>query len=313
MALFPKLKKAPRQLKTTRIGKIYIALSVGVGIAALNTGNNLLYLMLGLLLSFIVSSGILSELNIRHLTLSRILPSNPRAGEECIVLYEIQISKGFAFAIEIHEKNELFPAKAFLASINNEHPAIVTAKCNAPRRGPLKLGDIQVSTCFPFGLFIKTRSFHVPETLLVLPKPIHIHPKVIQASSQKLFNGSLNSNPNSHKNGSGDVWGIVDLPEGNDAKHIHWLKSATTGKLMQMMREPENSHVYRLQLEASSSLSVLDRRCEELAAMAQWLLRRGHLVGLQTPTKTLNASCGFAHEKRILQTLAWVGFCEEEA
>jgi len=313
MALFSKWKKAPRQLKTTRIGKVYIALSLGVGIAALNTGNNLLYLMLGLLLSFIISSGILSELNIRHLSLTRILPSHPRAGEACSVLYEIRTSKGSAFAIELHEKNALFPAKAFLSSVKNQCATLVAAKCNAPRRGPLRLGDIQISTRFPFGLFIKTRSIHLPETLLVFPKHIHIHPKVVQSSSQKRFSGNLNARLQSIQNGSGDIWGIVDLQEGNDAKHIHWLKSATTGKLMQMLREPESSHVYTLQLKASSSLSILDKQCEELAAIAHWFLRHGHHVELQTPTQTLKASSGSAHEKRILQALAWAGFEGDKA
>ena len=312
MALFSKLKKAPRQLKTTRIGKVYIALSLGVGVAALNTGNNLLYLMLGLLLSFIISSGILSEINIRHLTLTRILPSLPRAGEECILLYEVRMRKGIAFAIELHEKNELFPAKAFLASTKN-NATLVTAKCNAPQRGPLKLGDIQISTRFPFGLFIKTRSLHLPEILLVLPRRIHLHPEFIQASSQKLLNGNTDSILKPATNGSGDIWGIVDLPEGTDARRIHWLKSAAAGKLMQMLREPENSHVYILRLEAASSPSILDRRCEELAAITHWLLRHGHQVELQTPNKTLKASSGAAHEKRILRTLAWAGFGEEEA
>jgi len=312
MAFFSKLPSAPRQLKTTRIGKIYIALSLGVGVAALNTGNNLLYLMLGLLLSFIISSGILSELNIRYLSFKRILPHNPRAGEECIVLYEIQTSKSFAFAIELREENELFPAQAFLAFAKKEHPHLVTAKCMAPRRGPLLLGNVQISTRFPFGLFIKTRKLHVPETLLVLPKRICIHPGVIQASSQKFLEGNLNSTLKSAPNGSGDIWGIVDLPEGCDAKHIHWLKSAAAGRLMRMLREPENAQVYKLQLEASSSTSLLDGRCETLAAIAHWLLKNGHHVELQTPTQTLKASSGFAHEKRILQALAWAGFEEKK-
>ncbi|MCL2011192.1 MAG: DUF58 domain-containing protein [Cystobacterineae bacterium] len=312
MALFSKWK-APRQLKTTRIGKIYIALSLGIGVAALNTGNNLLYLMLGLLLSFIVSSGILSEINIRHLSLNRVLPNHPRAGEECTLLYEVQNNKGFSFAIELHEKNKLFPAKAFLASTNGKQAALVAAKCNAPRRGPLRLDEIQISTRFPFGLFIKTRNIHLPETLLVLPKRIHIQPQALLAHSPKPFNGNLNTHIKYSRNGSGDIWGVINLQAESDAKHIHWLKSAASGKLMQMLRENENAHVYMLQLETSHSLSALDAQCEKLAALALWLLRHGHHVELQTPTQTLKASFGPAHEKRILQTLAWAGFNGEEA
>ena len=38
--------RPPRRLSFTREGKIIVVLSVGVGFAAINTGNNLLYLLL---------------------------------------------------------------------------------------------------------------------------------------------------------------------------------------------------------------------------------------------------------------------------
>src|SRR5262245_33753614 len=40
----------PRKLKFTREGKYYLGITLGVGFAAINTGNNLLYLLLGMLL-----------------------------------------------------------------------------------------------------------------------------------------------------------------------------------------------------------------------------------------------------------------------
>jgi hypothetical protein len=61
----------PRRLKLTREGKYFIFITFGVGVAAINTGNNLLYLLLGMLLSLIIVSGVLSELSLRHLTVAR--------------------------------------------------------------------------------------------------------------------------------------------------------------------------------------------------------------------------------------------------
>jgi len=57
--------RPPRRLKLTREGKYFIGITFGVGFAAINTGNNLLYLLLGMLLSMIVVSGVLSELSLR--------------------------------------------------------------------------------------------------------------------------------------------------------------------------------------------------------------------------------------------------------
>ena len=48
-------------LRTTREGKAFIFVTGGVGLAAINTGNNLLFLIFGFMLSLIVMSGILSE------------------------------------------------------------------------------------------------------------------------------------------------------------------------------------------------------------------------------------------------------------
>src|SRR5262245_1763645 len=66
--------RPPRRLSFTREGRIIVILSVGVGFAAINTGNNLLYLLLGWLLSFIIASGILSELTLKRLTVERRPP-----------------------------------------------------------------------------------------------------------------------------------------------------------------------------------------------------------------------------------------------
>src|SRR5262249_27557991 len=50
-----------RPIRFTRFGTFYILFCLAVGAAAINTGNNLLYLILGILLGFIVISGYLSD------------------------------------------------------------------------------------------------------------------------------------------------------------------------------------------------------------------------------------------------------------
>lgn len=64
----------------TRAGLIYILISVVIGIAAINTGNNLLYVIVAALLSAILVSGIASALVLRGLTLDVHLPEHVFAG-----------------------------------------------------------------------------------------------------------------------------------------------------------------------------------------------------------------------------------------
>jgi uncharacterized protein (DUF58 family) len=64
----------------TRPGLIYILISVVIGIAAINTGNNLLYVIVAALLSAILVSGITSALVLRSLQLDVHLPEHVFAG-----------------------------------------------------------------------------------------------------------------------------------------------------------------------------------------------------------------------------------------
>jgi uncharacterized protein (DUF58 family) len=64
----------------TRAGVIYILISVVIGIAAINTGNNLLYVIVAALLSAVLVSGIASALVLRSLTLDVHLPEHVFAG-----------------------------------------------------------------------------------------------------------------------------------------------------------------------------------------------------------------------------------------
>ena len=72
--------RPPRRLRPTRAGWSFFAITFGVGFAALNTGNNLLYLVLALMLSFLVLSGVLSESALRGIAVRRRLPRELYAG-----------------------------------------------------------------------------------------------------------------------------------------------------------------------------------------------------------------------------------------
>jgi uncharacterized protein (DUF58 family) len=64
----------------TRAGIIYVLVSLVIGIAALNTGNNLLYIVVAAMLAAIIVSGYVSALVLRHLELDMHLPEHVFAG-----------------------------------------------------------------------------------------------------------------------------------------------------------------------------------------------------------------------------------------
>ena len=70
-----------RTIWPTRDGWWSLLVVIGLGVAAINTGNNLLYLLDSLLFGLIVVSGVLSEMVMRGLSLSSIEPEEIHAGQ----------------------------------------------------------------------------------------------------------------------------------------------------------------------------------------------------------------------------------------
>ncbi|HQG32452.1 MAG TPA: hypothetical protein PLA83_11045, partial [Deltaproteobacteria bacterium] len=66
--------KSPRGFGLTKSGKIFFVFLLAIILSAMGTGNNLLFLILACLLSFMIVSGIESEWNIRHLDVERAPP-----------------------------------------------------------------------------------------------------------------------------------------------------------------------------------------------------------------------------------------------
>ena len=70
--------------EVTRVGVIYVLVTLVIGIAALNTGNNLLYIIVAAMLAAILVSGMVSALVLRGLELDVRLPEHVFAGRPLV-------------------------------------------------------------------------------------------------------------------------------------------------------------------------------------------------------------------------------------
>lgn len=294
----------PRTLKVTRIGRTYLVVTFGVGLGALNTGNNLLYLLLGLLLSMVVVSGVLSERCLRDLSVRRVGTDEAFAGEPFAFRWSISRKQGHAFALTLSEEGSPLSGAGGVGYLPAGVEHVVRANLTAPRRGPMRLRGVRVTTTWPLGLFAKTRVLPLEGLLLVYPRRGYACQDPGDAER-----GPVGDAGNPRRNdGSGDVTGLRELAEGEDARRIHWLKSASVGKLLRVEREREERRTWMLAVEPGLTDAALERRCEEVAALAHRLLGEGHEVGLDTGVRRLRAGAGTAQERRILRALAWLGF-----
>jgi uncharacterized protein (DUF58 family) len=301
--------RPPRTLKATKSGRTYLILTVGVGLAALNTGNNLLYLVLGLLLSLLIVSGVLSERCLWRVSVRRIGSDAAFAGEPFAFRWSVKAQGGPLFALTFDEEpqpgSSSLTGQGKLGYLAKGEERVLRARMSAPRRGPVKLTGIRVSTTFPLGLFIKTRVFDESSTLWVYPRKTNAPPvAAVHDTSQIGEQGNALK-----KDGAGDLLGLRELQTGEDARRIHWMKSAAAGKLLRTEREREERKTVVLELAVSQdSPASLDAPCEILAAQAHALLSTGFEVGLEAGPLRLRPAAGSAQELRILKALAMAGY-----
>ena len=77
--LFPQ-----RTIRPTRDGWWCLFAALGLGVAAVNTGNNLAYLLCSMLLAIITVSGMLSDQSLRGVRLLPVLPDEVYAGRAAL-------------------------------------------------------------------------------------------------------------------------------------------------------------------------------------------------------------------------------------
>lgn len=170
--------RPPRRLKVTRQGKVFILVTVGVGIAAINTANNLLFLVLGFMLSLIVISGILSEAVLRRIEIRRRLPTLPWAGEPCPIEITVKNLKSIpSYCLEIQDlsSNFVINRRCFFLKVSGRKSQSTTYHCVFPKRGSYHFTGYKVITRFPFSLFAKSYFYNSPDDFIVAPR--HVAPR----------------------------------------------------------------------------------------------------------------------------------------
>src|SRR5258706_10361655 len=100
-----KWRRMRRTFRLTTTGTAFLTVTLGVGFAALNTGNNLIYLVFGFLLSLLLLSGVLSDLVLWKVDVNRVFPRRMFRGIATSVEIEVRNRKRrfSSVALEFHD------------------------------------------------------------------------------------------------------------------------------------------------------------------------------------------------------------------
>jgi len=143
------LLRLPRSLKVTTEGKWYIGILLLIGVAAINTGNNLLYLVVATMLSIIIISGVLSESSIRSVRVRRELPAHIYKGQTAMVRLRLSNRKSlfpsFSLFTSEAEVDGVSSERTYTLKLRPLREAVKTSRYTFASRGLVELSGIRVS------------------------------------------------------------------------------------------------------------------------------------------------------------------------
>ncbi len=295
----------PRQLNRTlwptRDGWWCLAAAIGLGFAAMNTGNNLLYLLVSLLLGLIVVSGILSEQSIRRLHFAAIRPHEIYAGRAAVFGVRVVNRKrwrpSYSVAIEVVD-GDARPSAAYLPKLEGRGERLITWQMTVPHRGRQPFPWLRIVTRFPFGFFVKAAPVRLEVETIVYPA---VRP--IDRDWRRALGGG---DASAHRRGRGsDLYNLREYRPGDEPRLIHWRSTAKTGLLTVRELEADTTVDTRIVLDAAGSgRARLEAGLSEAASLAEHLIRRGGGVEMVGPGLLLPLGRGDEHRRRILTALA---------
>jgi len=295
-----------RSIRLTSEGVRFLLLTLAIGIAALNTGNNLLYLLLAMMLSLVVMSGILSEHSLKQVTIRRRTPDHIFAGRPAAATLSVMNRKPRfpTFSLRVMD---LIEGKAIDRGIHLLHvpprgSVIRSYPILFARRGLHRIEGIKLLTRFPFGLFIKGATLPLETELVVYPesKPL---PKVLVHDLAAL--GSEQAVPR-----RGEGVGLHNLREyqpGDNSRAIHWKTSARQSRLIVRETETEDQRHVTLAFPTagpSDQQAAFEQAVVLVASLAKHFHERGYAVRLLVGDQEVPYGIGEAHLYRIFRALA---------
>ena len=219
----------------TRHGWVYLSGVILVALAALNTGNNLLFLILATLVAAILMSGILSSITLSGVELRLELPEHIFAEQTVRANIELRNEKftlpSFSLRVEAVTKKGAMPPAILDTPVYFPYLPKREAQSQAtpmmfPKRGLYRQEAFRIVTRFPFGFLQKARRVDLKTEVLVYPS--------VERTEQliEILPGLQGSLASVTKGQGQDLYALRDYVATDSARHVHWKASARYGTLM---------------------------------------------------------------------------------
>jgi len=274
--------------------------------AALNTGFNLLYIVVSGLFSFVLLSGVLSFWTLAKISLRREAPTAVHKRQPFLVSTTIANHKWLmpAISLRVERSDMRGVSSAYILKLSGQSVARINVREELRRRGAYPLPSYVVMTSFPFGLFEMRRRFYDDAEIMVYPSVNSVRASVVEHMPGARYM------PRTPTQDGDEFFALREYQMGDDVRHVSWKASARLGKWMirELAQGSSRDIMIILDTRKIADLPDFDEHFEDAvdltASLGLTLLKRQYLVGICTPDAELELAEGSAQQKRLLQLLA---------
>jgi len=295
-----------RSIRLTPEGIRFLFFTVAIGVAAINTGNNLFYLLLALMLSLIIISGFLSEHCLRNLLFHRHAPDLIMAHDPATVSLSVTNRNRHlpSFSLRLFDVlgGSDVDRDLFIRQLPAQRSVLLSYPLLATKRGRIVLEQIRAETLFPFGLFLKRALYPTTTEVLVGPP---VKPLSVRFVDELVSEGQGRPLP---RRGHGtQLYNLRLYQPGDDSRAIHWMTTARTAQLIVRETEAEDQRRVTIILSctAPDHLDALFERSVTLVASLLWqLTQRNFPLRLLVGEEDSGQGVGSEHLLAMMRLLA---------
>ncbi len=258
-----------------------LVLIVAIGMAAYNTGSNILFITLALLLASLVLSGVLAWSNLSG-TEWRLRPEPPfRVGQEAVVVVELRNRKRvlptYALWFDLEARLSQAQKRLLLARrLEVGGTDRLEWSFRPLRRGIERIELAGVGSLFPFGFLRKTLAAGVQREVKVWPARV-----ACRFTGAVAARFQLESEEVARPGWGSDLLGLRRYQSGDSHRHIHWKASARLRHLMVRQNATEGAQTFALWLDAAAAVwarpEQFELLCSFAGSLAEDLFRLGRL------------------------------------
>lgn len=271
-----------------------------MGFAAINTANNLIYLIVSALLSFMALSGFFGRKNIQGLQVEVETPE------------EVYASKGFVIALRLENLKRLMPSflirlhlqdrEVLFPYVEVKGSSIRYLEVRIDKRGLHRFQSLYITSVFPFNFFVRSMRLNTAVELVVFAEPYPCRLGADQDLRQKTLRGGTTSDRIGHE---ADIISIRNYIYGDPFKYINWKATAKTDSLKtKELSMPINEPVV-IDLEQMPYDLETNLRCATYLINA--LFNAGIPFGLKMGDRLFLAEHSKSHKLKLLREIALYG------